>query len=421
MATIHLPYGHRLLAVEIPDRNLGPVLSPAAMEAADSPEELVATALEQPLASPPLGSLVGRGSRVAVIIDDISRSTPTHLMLPPLLERLGAAGVRRDDVSIVIALGTHRPMSAREVAAKVGPGVARNYRVVNQPCWDDGGLVYMGYSSSGIPAWVNRSVAEADARIGVGMITPHMDAGFSGGAKIILPGVCGQRTVEAFHTLQAKLYGNQLGLPQAPLRLELERFVGERIGLDFILNAVLDQKGALYTCVAGDYVEAHRQGVEAAQKVYGLAVRERLPVVISNAHPADLDLWQSVKGLAAGELMTRDGGTLILLTHCPEGNDTHPQYAGYIGRDPESLFKELAAGEAQDPIACALAIPICRIRQRVRVALVSRGLNREDASNMGFAYFPSVEDALAEACKDHQDAAVGVLTHGGVTLPLLEE
>ncbi len=419
MALIRLPYGNELLAVDIPEQNLGQVLSPVAMQAAAAPPELIAAALEQPVASPPLRRLVSPGARVAVIIDDISRSTPTHLMLPPLLAELSAAGVKEDDLRIVIALGTHRPMSAAEILAKTGPDIVRRYQVVNTPCGDESQLVYMGTSTNGIPAWVNRAVAEAEVRIGVGMITPHMDAGFSGGAKIILPGVCGQRTVEAFHRRQAKLYGNQLGLPDAPLRRELEQFVGERIGLDFILNAVIDQTGALSSCVAGDFIQAHRQGVEAARKIYGLAVARRWPVVISNAFPADLDLWQSVKGLASGELMTEDGGTLILVTHCREGNDTHPQYAEYIGRDPEQLLQELAEGVAEDPIACALAIPICRIRQRVRVVLVSQGLSGKDAYRMGFSYCPSLESALACALRERQGMAVGVLTHGGTSLPLL--
>jgi nickel-dependent lactate racemase len=152
--------------------------------------------------------------------------------------------------------------------------------------------VYMGTSSRGIPAWIHRDVARADIRIGIGMIMPHLDAGYGGGAKIVLPGVCSQTTVEAFHCQMAAIATNQLGIENAALRLDLERFVNECVGLDFILNVILDRRGNLYRCVAGDAVAAHRAGIRFARRVYGVPVKERYPLVIANAYPHQVDLWQ---------------------------------------------------------------------------------------------------------------------------------
>jgi nickel-dependent lactate racemase len=397
------------------------VIRPRDVTPAADAAEVVDNSLAGPIGSPQLEALVRPADTVAVIVDDTTRQTPAHRILPPVLEALHAAGVARNAVRIVMALGTHRPMTATEIRQKVGAAVAEAYPIRNTSCQNAEETVYLGRSAAGIPAWVHREVVSADVRIGIGMIAPHMDAGFSGGGKIILPGVCGSATVEAFHRRQATIAGNQLGRSDAPLRRDLEAFVAERIGLDFIVNAVLDSRGRLYRCVAGHFVEAHRKGVAFAREVYGAPVSGRYRVVVANAYPAQIDLWQSTKAIAAGELMTADGGTLILVARCPEGNATHPRIAEYIGREPASLVRSLEAGNAEDPVACALAVPLSRIRQRIELAVVSSGLTPDVADRMGAAIYATVEEALAAAWARHgPDAAVGVLTHGGVTLPLVD-
>ncbi len=421
MANIRFPYGNETLEFEIADRCIGTIVSPRSLANASKPEDLVMDALRHPIGTSALSRLVRPCQKVAVIVDDVSRETPAYLILPHVMNQLHEGGVKHEDIRIVFALGTHRPMTPAEIASKIGEEAARTYSIVNVPCTDDTQLKYMGTSSSGIPAFVNRTVAEADIRISIGMVSPHMDAGFSGGAKIILPGVCGERTVEAFHSREAELGGNQLGLEDAPLRLDLETLVRERVGLDFIFNAVIDNEGALYRCVAGHFIQAHRAGVAIAREVFGTPCPRRYPVVVSNAFPNDIDLWQSTKGLASGELMTEDGGTLILVTRCPEGNETHPLYPGYIGSDPDDLVRRLRENRAEDRVACGSALPICRVRERVKVAVVSPGMDKEIVTRMRFVYYDTIEAALSEelARCGHTDGCVGVLTHGGVSLPIM--
>ena len=422
MATIELPYGNKGLTVEISDDCLGEVVSPRKIAADTDTDTLIRQALDHPIGTPLLSQIVRPGKKVAVIIDDISRETPTAQLLPPVLARLTGAGIEKTHISVIIALGTHRPMTEREIAAKVGPEIQKTYPVFNDPCDDDRRMVYLGNSSNGIPAYIHRTVVEADIRIGVGMISPHMDTGFSGGAKIILPGVCSCETVGAFHTRQAGLSGNQLGVIDAPMRHELEMFVGDRVGLDFILNAVLNQDGTLYRCVAGHHIKAHRKGVAFAMAVFGVPVTRRYPLVISNAFPAQIDLWQRTKGIASGALMTLDHGTLILVTHCQEGNNTHPLFADYLGQTPDRLLSDLKTGNAEDPVACALAVPITRFKDRIKICLVSSGLNASDASRMGFTYYKTVEEAIdTELRRCGNEPRVGMLTHGGVILPLMSD
>ncbi|MEM7344284.1 MAG: lactate racemase domain-containing protein, partial [Chloroflexota bacterium] len=258
-------------------------------------------------------------------------------------------------------------------------------------------------------------------KIGVGMITPHMDAGYSGGAKIILPGVCSGLTVDTFHAREADVTRNQLGDMNASVRRDLEQFVGERVGLDFILNVVLTADEEIYQCVAGDFIEAHRVGVTYAQEVYGSPAEKRYPIIIANAYPTIIDLWQSSKGIWCGELLVEDGGTIILVTPAIEGHGVYPLFGQYIGQDPDTLKQRLDADEAEDPKAAAIGYLVGRMKERINFAIVSTGLGQADASAMGFAYYETVEAAITETVKHYSGSnIIGVLTHAGVTLPLIK-
>jgi nickel-dependent lactate racemase len=422
LASVGFPYGNGEVSVEIADDYLGEIVAPRISGKFAHPAELILEAIENPIGSPRVECLAGPGKKVAIIVDDVSRDTPVRLILPHLIERLRNAGVLPGDIRIVIALGTHRPMTPLEIDEKIGKRIAEDHEIVNTACDDESAMVFAGTSSGGIPAWVNRTVIDADVRIGVGSITPHMDAGFSGGAKLVLPGVCSRRTVEAFHVRQAGLSGSQLGAEDAPLRVELESFVRERVGLDFIVNVIMDGRGSFYRCVAGDFVEAHRRGVRYAMDVYAVPVSRRYPLVISGAYPAQIDFWQASKAIASGEIMTRDGGAMILLAHCREGNRTHPAFSEYIGKSPEQLLDLLRDGESPDSVACAIAVPISRIKQRIKIAIVSDGLDEGACSTMGFTRYPSLDTALKVELATLPDpgGSIGILTHGGVSLPVLQ-
>lgn len=428
MTHLELPQSpHARRGVAIPAAWLGPIVYPPAAIPAPAAPALIAAALGQPIGRPPLTELVISGQTVAILVDDYTRKTPAHLLLPPLLAQLQAGGVARQDICIVIALGTHRPMTATEITAKLGADVAGQYRVVNRPATDDAALVYLGEAAGGIPAWVNRAVAEADVRIGLGMITPHMEAGFSGGAKIVLPGVCGAITVNAFHTASAYIEANQLGRVDAPLRRHLEQFVAERVPLDFIVNVIPTLSGEVYQCVAGHPIEAHRVGVGYAQAVFGATVRRRYPVVVANCYPYDLDLWQSVKGMWAGDLLTADGGTLIAVTAAPEGNSSYPHVPHYIGRDPAEVLAQIESGALTglEAIQAATGVMVRRRLARLKLALVSSGLTPADARSMGVPHFATVEAAVKAAVLALPPAArhgcVAVLPHGGLVLPVVPE
>lgn len=418
LETVQIPYAGKTHAFQIPAHRLGEVVVPNRLPAFEDIAEVTAQALSRPVGSPPLEKLARPGLKAAVIVDDISRPTPTADMLPVVLDRLHMAGMEREAISIVVALGSHRPMTRKELAVKIGSELARDYRVINDSCQDREAMRVIGCSSDGNPVEANRWVVEADLRIGIGAIVPHLDTGFSGGGKIVLPGVCSCRSVNAFHARSADIPGNHLGDPEAPSRLRLEAFVSQWIPLDFIVNAVLHPHGCLYRCVAGHFIEAHRAGVEHARQLYEVPVKKRYPVVIANAHPFEIDFWQAGKAFWSGERMAADNGLVVMVAPCPEGTATHPLWAEYLAWELDDLKELLARGQAADPNACAFAVMFGEMRKRVRFGVVAPTLSRESVCKMGMTPFDDVEQAVSASAVDAIDNSVAVLSHGGTTVPI---
>ncbi len=417
MESIPLKYGDGLLSLRLPESFRVDLLSPKTMAVPAGDDAVIESALNRPIAVLPLEKWVEPGMTAAVIVDDLTRPTPVARMLPKVLGRLERAGLFRDSIQIVVALGTHRPMTDCELKKRLGETIVSDYTVINADCRDRAQFSFMGTTSGGVPAWVNRAVSEADLRIGLGLIVPHTDTGFSGGAKIVLPGVCAHDTIIDFHVRQADGPPARIGNPAAPLRMELERFVAEKIPLDFILNVILDVNETVCAAVAGHPVIAHRQGCRAAEAVYGIGVEKAYPVVISNAYPAQNDLWQSTKAISSAAAVTAPGGHLILLAHCREGEKTHPLYVDYIGKPPEALKQMMAEKAAADPVACALAYDIARLRQSFRLSLVSEGLRKAEADRMRCAIFETLEAAVQSAHEETGGSDIGIVTHGGVSRP----
>jgi nickel-dependent lactate racemase len=417
--TVHIPYDGKTCAFQIPRDQFGEVVVPNRLPAVNEVAALTEQTLSRPIGSLPLEAIAKPGMTVAVIIDDISRPTPTAEMLPPVLNRIRMAGVAKKDIRIVIALGSHRPLTPEEIELKTGSEIAGDYCIVNTACQDSQEMRFIGDSSNGIPAEVNRWVVGADLRIGIGAIGPHMDTGFSGGGKIILPGVCSCRSVNAFHARSAEIPGNYLGEPEAPARLRMESFVEERIPLDFIVNAILHPDGGLYQCVAGHFIRAQRKGAEYARQLYGVKVKKRYPLVIANSYPFEIDFWQCTKAFWCGERMAADGGMVVMVSPCLEGTTTHPLWADYLGWDTEDLKKHLERDEAEDPSACAFAVMFGQMRKRVRFAVISPHLSEARVREMGLFHFDSIEQAIAASVATEMRDAVAVMTHGGLTVPMV--
>ncbi|MFN2292562.1 MAG: nickel-dependent lactate racemase [Anaerolineae bacterium] len=413
--TVQIPYGHRMVDVRLPAENLQAVMLPKQQADPGDEQTLLAEALAQPIGTPRLRELARPGQKVTLITSDLTRPCPSDRLLPPVLEELAEAGVADDDITIVMALGLHRPMTEDEMEAAVGSEVYARFRVVNH---DPEDTLYLGHTPAGTPVEIYRSVVEADLRVCLGNLELHYFAGYSGGAKAILPGCASRATLNANHAMMVQLEAAAGRLAGNPVREDLE--VGAAlVGADFILNVIVDGEHRIVEVVAGDVTAAHRRGCElVAQR--GIAEIERpadVVLVSAGGHPKDVNLYQAQKALDNAAYAVREGGILILVAECPEGfgNATCQAWLEETS-SPDEVLQRI---QQEFVLGGHKAAAIASVLKRAGIYLVS-ALPEEVARQCGFIPFDSAGAALQSALVElGPGASVLVLPQGGSVLPVV--
>lgn len=267
---------------------------------------------------------LARGKRKAVVIvEDITRPCPAEVVVPLVLEELHEAGLAADDIKIVMAVGGHRPMAAREFRAKLGDWVVEHYEVVNPNPYEN--MVHIGTTEFGTPVEVDLAVAEADFKVSVGALLPHNVAGFTGGGKLLLPGVSSMRTIMAHHYADP-IKAGQGGFGQVECLFRHEIEAAARLaGLDVIVEAVLTKDLRVAGLFVGDLVEAHRAGVAVAEQVCTVWGPSEVDVVITTGFPRDIELLQAMAAFSpgTGARSVRPDGAIMLMAAAPEGIGYH--------------------------------------------------------------------------------------------------
>ena len=240
-------------------------------------------------------------------------------ILPPILQQICAEGTKADKIKIIIGLGTHRPMSDTEIENHLGYEIVENFEISNHNYKDDSKLINLGSTELGIPAIVNKEVVEADFVLSVGNIVPHNAAGWGGGAKMILPGVSGEESVGMLHIAAGKVkpVGDLVATLDNPMRRDINT-IAKKAGLKAIINTVLNNEDETVRVVAGEPGQTFNVGVETARIVFCQNVSELADVIVFSTYPADIDYWQAMKALDFAHVGVKKGGTIILITPCPE-------------------------------------------------------------------------------------------------------
>lgn len=415
---IHLPTGGESLRLSLPAER-STLLSLAELHPTDELSTLLRSALEAPVGSLPLHRLARGACRVAIVVDDNTRQTPAAVIVPSLLDELAAAGLEPSGIRVIIAGGTHRPMTSPEIEAKLGSEVLGRVQVVQHDAHSPD-LVAQG-TVAGIPVWLNPWVANADLTIGVSSIVPHRYCGWSGGGKIIVPGVCGVETILGTHLQIVTNPEIGLGLTENPAREAIDS-IATSAGLRFIVNTVLGRGGAVLALVAGDPVAAHREGVRRARGIYGRTVPALADIVVANAYPATLNLWQGGKALYSAQRAVRPGGEIILTAPCREGIGEHPEFGALLPLSPAQIAERIAAEAVVDKLAAAAAFGVSQVASRAAITLVSEGLDRHATEALGFRWASGAQSALDGAlARLGKDARILVLFEGAELLPLLPE
>lgn len=415
-----LRYKGGKIKIRIPRENLVYSIRPKDLAGLKNEGQSIRESLRNPIYSVPLSQKVKKGMKVVVIGDDITRPTPRERIFPFLLDELNKVGISDKDITVLIALGTHRYMSKEERESCFGKNITERVKVLNHEWKDKTNFIRIGSTHSGTPIEVNKIAYKANFLIGVGSIVPHDLAGYGGGAKIVQPGICSWETTGKTHLLPAERdnFFNLLGNPENEVRLEMEE-IAKIVGLNFIINVVSNSKGEIVKVVSGDIVRANREGVKTARKIYEHKIPELANILITSAYPAEIDYWQGTKPLFYAQHGLREKGTVILLGPFPDGiSPTHPEFEKYGDRSYKEIKKLIKENKIEDLVCASCLLEHALITERSKVICVSEGLSIEQKGKMGFKHADNMEEALEIALEEHgKGAKIGVIDYGGEMLP----
>ncbi len=422
--TVQIPYANTTLAANLPARNYAFTGNLPVVESVADWQQKLISVLDSPTGSPPLASMVRADDKILILVEDNTRHTPVREILPLLFAYLFRSGIKKDQLEIMVAPGTHRILTDEELNEKLGTEVVNNYKVYQHDFQDIDMLADLGtvtVAGIDIPVQVNKKALEADFIIGIGNIIPHPNAGFSGGAKILDPGICGKATVAATHTAAALLGYLPLGLMENPCRDSMEE-VAKKAGLKFIINVVMNSDNQVVDIVAGDIIAAHRKGAQISRSIYGIPVKEPADIVIASSYPYDIDYWQCEKALISSYFCVKEGGIIIFAGPCLEGlahnHDDLLTWIDYSYQEASEIMRRIdPLDESQDLVAAGIALGATLVREKARIYIITEGLTDEQVRRLGYTRYASLQQALNAALNVMPEGKVAVLPEAGHCLP----
>ena len=410
-------YGRTEQVVKIPDKNLLNILTANTIAHQRTGRDAVEYALEHPIGAGKLEELAAPNKKIAIIASDITRPVPSYILLPPIVERLLAAGCAPENITVVFALGSHRKHTEEEKRQLAGQWIYDTVRCVDSEPDD---CIRMGITDAGTPVDITRSVAEADIRICTGNIEFHYFAGYSGGAKAIMPGVSTGNAIQNNHRMmidEAAYAGN---LDSNPVRRDIEQ-AGQICGIDYIVNVVLDEHKNIVYAVAGDTVLAHRDGCAYLDKMYRKPITEQADIVLvsQGGAPKDNNLYQVQKALDNAKHAVKKGGTIILMGACPEGLGSQTFEQWLLSADtPESMIQRI---HQHFQLGGHKAAAIAMVLQNAAIDLVS-DMEPDFVRSIFLNPRKNAQEALDAALEKYgENATVLAMPYGGSTLPILEK
>ena len=421
---LELNYGRGKLPLQLDERWKVTIIRKPAMPVEADAAAAVRAALSRPVHARPLAEEAREAGSACILICDITRPVPNHLLLPPLLRELLAAGMRKESICILVATGLHRPNEGEELKELVGDRwVLDNFRIENHFARNDGDHVDLGSTPRGTPVRLDRRFVEADLKIATGLVEPHFMAGYSGGRKVIAPGIAHRDTITTFHNARfmsdpnaenCVLDGNPLHLEQ----LEIVRMLGRVLAV----NSVLDEHRQLSYVNYGEIVESHLQAVAFAQRYAVVEVPRRFSTVVTSAagYPLDKTYYQTVKGMVGPLDILEPGGNLVVVSECSEGLGSvefGEAQKRLVEKGADGFFEEIRGKRFADVDEWQTQMQIKPMRVGA-VHLFTGGLNAEQRSLTGVNLVESVEQAVRRCVEDSADDAIAVIPEGPYVVPL---
>ena len=424
---IKLAFGKTGLDVSLDDALVSAVFRKKQMPRVADEKAAMAEAMANPRGCPPLREIAAGKKTACIVINDITRPVPNKLILPFIIEELRAAGLADADICLLNATGTHRPADKAEQAELVGEDILARHPFHNHDCHNDGEHRYLGAACAGTEVWIDTRYLDADVKILTGLIEPHFMAGYSGGRKVICPGIASIRSVSRIHHpvfMEAKRASNCV-LDDNPLHRELIE-ISRMAGCDFIVNVVIDEDRKLCGAFCGDIEAAHRAGASFASQYDRVDARERYDVVVTSSagYPLDKTFYQAVKGICGVTGILAPGGTIIIAAECSEGMgndsfveglrlrsrfDNHAEYVKLIEK-PENFAPDQWQVEK-----------LSQALDAARVKMYSPNLSEKDFSLTFTERIDSIESGI-ELClqKLGPAAKIAIVPEGPYVIPFLK-
>ena len=421
---VNLAYGRTGLTVNLPETT-EVVISPFIPGLPD-PDLALRQGMRDPIGLPPLAERVKAGDQIVIIHSDITRPTPNHIIIPPLLAELETAGVARQDIILLNGLGTHRPQTEAELRAMLGDKIVDNYRCEQHNAFDDDCLVTLGTTKRGTAVRVHPLLMESDVRILTGFIEPHLFAGFSGGPKAVLPSVASADSILANHGQEMLLHPNSTwGVIEGnPIWAEMYE-AALMADPTFLLNVTLNEKKEITAVFAGELLAAHKAGQDYVRKQAMVPVDAPFDIVITtnSGYPLDQNLYQTVKGMSAASQIVRQGGAIIAVAACQDGIPDHGRYMGLLSEagSPQGILDMLAQpgfGEQEQWQVQIQAL----IQLKADVYVYSDGLTDEQIRQALFQPCRSIEETVAQLVEKHSpQARICVMPEGPQTIAYVKK
>lgn len=426
MRSYQIPYGKKLLTFQVPEAAETREIRARAGRPVENAVAAIRRAVENPIGTPPLSTLVHAGEKVVIVVSDITRLwVRSDILVPVLVAMLNEAGIPDDDISIVFATGDHRRQTPEEHALILGADLTKRVALFDHDCFASD-LVDLGVSSLGTPILVNRRVFQADRVIVTGGIAYHLLAGFGGGRKSIAPGVCGYKTIQGNHSLALKDAeasgvnpavgtGKLSGNPVHEDMLEISR----KVGVDFIVNVVVNEKSEYLRVLAGELNEAHLAGCRVVEDIFGIEIDNKADLVIASCggYPKDISHYQSIKALDNAAHAVKDGGVIILAAECADGVGSEPFRKFFRHTEVSEMQAALQTNFTMPEFIALRAASICR---RSPVILIS---SLEEDTVRGLRMIPAHNEAeavkLAGELLGREPESVYIMPHAGNTFPIL--
>jgi nickel-dependent lactate racemase len=422
--TIAVSYGRGHLSVRMPEGAEPTVIRKQPLPKLGDPKAAVVEALENPIASAPLSQLVKGRNSACILICDITRPVPNHLFLRPMIETMLAGGIPRENISVLVATGLHRPNLGEELAELVGdPWVLETVRVENHYARNEEAHIDLGFTPTRqTPVKLDKLFVDADLRIATGLVEPHFMAGWSGGRKVIAPGVAHHETIRTFHSarfmedplaVQCNLIGNPLHEEQ----LEIVKLLGEV----YALNTVLDEERDLVCVTFGEIIASHAAAVDFVSDATRIGLPRKYGTVVTSSagYPLDKTYYQTIKGMVTPLDILEPGGTLIMVSECSEGFGSHEfrqAQARLVELGPERFLATLTAKSLAEIDEWQTEMQLKPMRVG-RIELYTTGLAGEDRTLTGVTMIGDLTEAIAKSMERSGDRQVAVIPEGPYVIP----